>query len=167
MNPLGLVKYWVSNVGYLVCKLGHIVLQAALVVGLFTHLNKDVKVTVFLSQRCNPLILTQIHWEKRIKQQSSSENSSFLQSFDLKALTKRRQQLRAPLAVLHLQAVVALLLLLQGGELRHVATEVEVQQCHQLFTQSAAKLRIGMWVHRTQDELMLAENDSSDPANTP
>lgn len=153
--------------GYLVCKLGHIVLQAALVVGLFTHLNEDVKVTVFLSQCCNPPILTQIHWEKRIKQQSSSENSSFIQSFNLKTLTKRGQQLRAPLTVLHLQAVVALLLLLQGGELCHVATEVEVQQCHQLFTQSAAKLRIGMWVHRTQDELILAENDSSGPANTP
>lgn len=153
--------------GYLVCKLGHIVLQAALVVGLFTHLNQDVKVAVFLSQSCNPLILTQIHWEKRIKQQNSSENSFFTESFDLQTLTKRGQQLRAPLAVLHLQAFVALLLLLQGGELSHVATQVEVQQSHQLFTQSAAKLRISMWVHRAQDELMLAEYDSPDPTNTP
>lgn len=46
---------------YLVCELGHVVLQAALVVGLLTHLNQDVEVTVLLSQRCHPLVLTQIH----------------------------------------------------------------------------------------------------------
>lgn len=36
-------------------------LQAALVVSLFAHLNQDVKVAVFLSQCCYPLILAQIH----------------------------------------------------------------------------------------------------------
>lgn len=46
---------------YLVCKLGHVVLQAALVVGLLTHLNQDVEVAVLLGQRCHPLVLTQIH----------------------------------------------------------------------------------------------------------
>lgn len=48
--------------GYLVSKLGHVVLQAALVVGLLTHLDQDVEVTVLLSQRRHPLVLTQFHW---------------------------------------------------------------------------------------------------------
>lgn len=46
---------------YLVCKLGHVVLQAALVVRLLTHLNQDVEVAVLLSQRSHPLVLTQLH----------------------------------------------------------------------------------------------------------
>lgn len=62
MTPLGGVKCCLSiSWGYLVCKLGHVVLQAALVVSLFAHLNQDVKVAVFLSQGCYPLILAQIH----------------------------------------------------------------------------------------------------------
>lgn len=89
------------------------------------------------------------------------------ESVDLETRTEGGQQLGAPLAVLHLQAAVALLLLLQGGELRHVAAQVDVQQGHQLLAQSTAKLRISMRVHRAQDELMLAENDGADPANTP
>lgn len=46
---------------YLVCELGHVVLQAALVVGLLTHLDQDVEVAVLLSQSCHPLVLTQLH----------------------------------------------------------------------------------------------------------
>lgn len=46
---------------YLVCELGHVVLQATLVVGLLTHLDQDVEVTVLLSQSCHPLVLTQLH----------------------------------------------------------------------------------------------------------
>ncbi len=61
-------------------------------------------------------------------------------------LTQRGQQLRAALAVLHLQAVVALLLgpwgplLLQGGQLGHITAQVDVQQRHQLLTEGAAQL---------------------------
>lgn len=88
-------------------------------------------------------------------------------SLVLNRLTEGGQELRAPLAVLHLQAVVALLLLLQGGELRHVATQVDVQQRHQLLAQSAPKLRVSMRVHRAQDDLVLVEDDGPDPPNAP
>lgn len=50
---------------YLVSKLGHVVLQAVLVVGLLTHLNQDVEVAVLLSQRSHPLVLTQLHCNTR------------------------------------------------------------------------------------------------------
>ena len=61
-------------------------------------------------------------------------------------LTERCQQLGAALAVLHLQVVVALLLgprgplLLQGGQLGHVAAQIDVQQRHQLLAKGAAQL---------------------------
>lgn len=46
---------------YLVCKLGHVVLQPALVVGLLTHLDQDVEVAVLLGQSRHPLVLAQVH----------------------------------------------------------------------------------------------------------
>lgn len=63
-----------------------------------------------------------------------------------RSLTQRGQQLGAALAVLHLQAVVTLLLgpwrplLLQGGQLSHIAAQIDVQQRHQLLTEGAAQL---------------------------
>lgn len=49
---------------HLVSKLGHVVLQAALVVRLLAHLHQDVKVAVLLSQRRHPLVLTELHCNK-------------------------------------------------------------------------------------------------------
>lgn len=51
----------------LVCKLGHVVLQAALVVRLLAHLDQDVEVTVLLSQSCHPLVLTQLHCNATVR----------------------------------------------------------------------------------------------------
>lgn len=84
-------------------------------------------------------------------------------------LTQWGEQLRAPLAVLHLQAVVALLLApgLQRAQLGHIAAEVDVQQRHQLLAQGAAQLRVGVWVHRVQDDVMLAGDDGADAADAP
>ncbi|TNN60481.1 hypothetical protein EYF80_029332 [Liparis tanakae] len=83
-------------------------------------------------------------------------------------VVERGEQLGAPLAVLHLQAVVALLLgprgplLLQGGQLGHVAAQVDVQQRHQLLAEGAAQLRVGVRVNRAQDNLVLAGDDGAD-----
>lgn len=84
-------------------------------------------------------------------------------------LTQRGEQLRAPLAVLHLQAVVAILLApgLQRAQLGHVAAQVDVQQRHQLLAQGAAQLRVGVRVHRVQDDVVLAGDDGADAANAP
>lgn len=49
----------------LVGELGHVVLQSVLVVSLLTHLDQDVKVTVLLCQCRHPLVLTQLHWNKK------------------------------------------------------------------------------------------------------
>lgn len=86
-------------------------------------------------------------------------------------LTERCQQLGAALAVLHLQVVVALLLgprgplLLQGGQLGHVAAQVDVQQRHQLLAEGAAQLWVGVRVNRAQDDLVLAGDDGPNAAD--
>lgn len=50
---------------HLISELGHVVLQAALVVRLLAHLHQDVEVAVLLSQRRHPLVLTQLHCKNR------------------------------------------------------------------------------------------------------
>lgn len=50
---------------HLIGELGHVVLQAALVVRLLAHLHQDVEVAVLLSQRRHPLVLTQLHCNNR------------------------------------------------------------------------------------------------------
>lgn len=89
----------------------------------------------------------------------------------MSTLTQRGQQLGAPLAVLHLQAVVALLLgprgplPLQRGQLGHVAAEVDVQQRRQLLAEGGAQLRVGVRVHRAQDEVVLPGDDGANAAD--
>lgn len=86
-------------------------------------------------------------------------------------LTEWCQQLGAALAVLHLQVVVALLLgprgplLLQGGQLGHVAAQVDVQQRHQLLAEGAAQLWVGVRINRAQDDLVLAGDDGPNAAD--
>lgn len=165
---------------YLLCKLGHVVLQAVLVVGLLAHLDQDVKVAVFLCQRCHPLVLTQLHCNTASCQLLTVSDKNVAVSQERprgrdaappRRLTQRGEQLGAALAVLHLQAVVALLLgscgprLLQGGQLGHVAAQVDVQQRHQLLTEGAAQLGVGVRVHRGQDDVVLAGNDGADASD--
>ena len=48
---------------YLVGELGHVVLQAVLVVRLLAHLDQHVEVAELLGQSGHPLVLTEFHWK--------------------------------------------------------------------------------------------------------
>ncbi len=57
----GLLWLWV---GYLISVFDHVLLKSTLVIRPLAQLHQYVKVTVFLRQRRNPLMLTQLHCHK-------------------------------------------------------------------------------------------------------
>ncbi len=158
----GLLWLWV---GYLISVFDHVLLKSTLVIRPLAQLHQYVKVTVFLRQRRNPLMLTQLHCHNHrqhnyIKHIVCSDlqliwphGQDHIKGTNYKTLTERCEQLRAFLRVLVLQRDVALLLCgaVERRQLSHVTAQQRVQQRHQLLAQHGAQLHVCVRIHRAQD----------------